>query len=98
AASAGRRVEDPGWRQAALDDVEARLAPLAAEGLNVLALVEEGDPARTLAQVGSREHADLLVLGRRGAGGFHGLHLGSVALRVLHETAVPVVLIPPTAA
>jgi nucleotide-binding universal stress UspA family protein len=38
-------------------------------------------------------HAQLLVLGTRGLGGFHGLLVGSVSLAVAGRTEVPVVLV-----
>lgn len=40
-------------------------------------------------------NASLLVLGTRGGGGFLGLRIGGVALKVLHHTTLPLVLIPP---
>ena len=40
------------------------------------------------------EH-DVLVVGRRGAGGFPGLHLGSVARRIVSQAPGAVVVIPP---
>ena len=36
--------------------------------------------------------ADLLVMGSRGRGGFHGLALGSVTHKMLHFTGCPMVV------
>jgi nucleotide-binding universal stress UspA family protein len=50
-----------------------------------------GVPGTVLAEV-SRE-AQLLVVGSRGHGGFHGLLLGSVSQQVLHRAKCPVAVV-----
>jgi nucleotide-binding universal stress UspA family protein len=60
-------------------------------GLDVQTAPVEGDPPRALAEA-SRE-ASLLVVGGRGSGGFTGLLLGSVALRVLPMAECPVMVV-----
>lgn len=54
--------------------------------------VLRGTPATAL--IGAAREADLLVLGRRGHGGFAGLLLGSVAQQVANHAPSPVVLVP----
>jgi nucleotide-binding universal stress UspA family protein len=51
--------------------------------------------ADALLQAAKDERVDLIVVGTRGVGGFSGLRVGGVALKVLHRTDRPVVLVPP---
>jgi nucleotide-binding universal stress UspA family protein len=53
--------------------------------------VVTGDPAEELVRA-SRD-ADLLVVGRRGGGGFHRLMMGSVSSKITHHAACPVTVI-----
>ncbi len=54
--------------------------------------VVAGDPAGELIRA-SRD-AELLVVGRRGGGGFAKLLMGSVSSKVTHHAACPTVVIP----
>jgi len=58
----------------------------------VTARVVRGSPASAL--LTAAREADLLVIGRRGHGGFMGLLLGSVAQQVVHHAPCPVVVVP----
>jgi nucleotide-binding universal stress UspA family protein len=53
---------------------------------------EEGAPARVL--LAAARSADLLVVGARGRGGFHGLRLGSVSQHCARHAPCPVVIVP----
>jgi nucleotide-binding universal stress UspA family protein len=55
-----------------------------------------GDPDAPLA-VAAR-HADLLVVGTRGAGGFAHVHLDTIAHHLAHYTSVPLAIVPTGAA
>ena len=52
----------------------------------------EGSPAEVLINTG--HHADLLVVGSRGQGGFRGLLLGSVSQQCSLHADCPVVIVP----
>ncbi len=57
--------------------------------------IVKGDPARALGDH-SRE-ADLVIVGRRGLGGFPGLRIGSVPVRLMGRTSCPLVITPEAA-
>jgi nucleotide-binding universal stress UspA family protein len=55
-------------------------------------IVIEGTPSQVLVE--KSEHADMLVVGSRGLGGFRGLMLGSVGQQCAHHASCPVVIVP----
>lgn len=61
-------------------------------GVSVNPRVLRGAPATAL--IAAAKEAEMLVIGRRGHGGFMGLLLGSVAQQVAHHAPCPVVLVP----
>lgn len=63
-----------------------------AQGVEITARAVESPPAYALTEAG--KEADLIVVGRRGRGGFLGLLLGSVAQQVANHATCPVLLIP----
>lgn len=86
-------VFEEGARQTA----EAIVADAAtdAEADRVEVRVINGHASGTLVDQG--RHADMLVLGSRGKGGFVGLVLGSVTTGVVNHAPCPVVVVPPEA-
>ncbi|MFJ8383962.1 universal stress protein [Streptomyces sp. NPDC094438] len=54
--------------------------------------VPVGHPVETLAE--AAEHALALIVGRRGRGGYTGMHLGSVVHGLLHRAHCPVITVP----
>jgi nucleotide-binding universal stress UspA family protein len=54
-------------------------------------VVTQGPPAQTL--LSAAKGAELVVVGRRGHGGFLGLLLGSVATQVVNHAPCPVVVV-----
>lgn len=77
--------------QKTLEETAGRL--LAGDTPVVTSLVE-GDAANAL--ITASLHADLLVVGTRGRGGFAGLVLGSVSSKCVSHSACPVVIVPPS--
>jgi nucleotide-binding universal stress UspA family protein len=61
-------------------------------GVKVVEQLIEGHPVHVLTQ--AAEGADLLIVGRRGGGGFASLRLGSVSRGVLHHAPCPVMIVP----
>jgi len=64
------------------------------EGLEWEASEEIGEPASALAEVCRDREADLLIVGRRGAGIVERLVIGPVADRVAHYAPCPVLFVP----
>ena len=58
--------------------------------------VATGKAAPEILRVARESHADLIVMSSRGLSGFRKLFFGATTERVLRETAVPVLVTPPT--
>lgn len=61
-------------------------------GVSVTTRVLRGAPSTAL--IAAAKGADVLVIGKRGHGGFLGLLLGSVAQQVVHHAPCAVVVVP----
>ncbi|NUR60936.1 MAG: universal stress protein [Catenulispora sp.] len=97
----GRGITPMGFTPPAIDEVYKKVAVEIAEqgvehvrarypDLDVRTKVDLGPAARVL--VAAAGDAALLVVGNRGRGGFAGLLLGSVSMRVLGSTPCPVIV------
>ena len=84
------------WYQTALKDCEAWTRPLRDARIRTRTIVVDHEPVTALTETGIHERAGLIVVGTRGTGGFAGLRLGSTALKVLHQSGLPVVVVPRT--
>ena len=62
-------------------------------GVELRASVAVGSPAKALVDTADADHADLLVVGSRGRGGFRSLLLGSVSEQVVTHAHCPVAVI-----
>ena len=78
--------------EAALDEM---CAPLRDAGVPYRTVVADGNAAAALEDIATDEGADLIVIGRRGRGGFQELVLGSVSHQLLHHTRHTVAVVPP---
>lgn len=88
------------------DHVTARLAREATTLRNALSrldrtdvqvrtVVSAGTPSIALLEVASQERADLIVIGRRGAGNLRKFLMGSTAERVIQASEIPVLVVGP---
>jgi nucleotide-binding universal stress UspA family protein len=78
----------------AAEDCARWAEPLVEAGIPTRTLLVEQEPVTALTEAAVRERAALIVVGTRGRGGFTGLRLGSTALKVVHHSDLPVVLVP----
>jgi nucleotide-binding universal stress UspA family protein len=78
-------------RQEILDKT---LAELDMEDVEYQVVEDIGDPARMLVDYAEKVGADLLMVGKRGAGLIERMVLGSVANRVVHDAPCPVIVVP----
>lgn len=72
----------------------AARAALAGAGIEVGLHTPAGEPAPAIVRLADERHADFIVMGTRGLGAAHHAFLGSVALKTVHLSPVPVLLVP----
>jgi nucleotide-binding universal stress UspA family protein len=92
----GSVVPSAGHRREVEDRLEHEWCrPLAHTRVSHRCLVVEGEPVHAMLSAAHEQAADLLVVGRRGAGGSAGLMIGSTSAQLVHRADCPVVVIPP---
>jgi nucleotide-binding universal stress UspA family protein len=93
---ASRRSGSAEQRALAEDTIRRWAEPISAAGVGVTPLdVCDLHPADALVGAAARKPDSLLVIGTRGTGGFTGLRIGGVAMKVLHRATRDLVLVPP---
>ena len=70
-------------------------AKLSAKGIKVKTAILEGWAAQVIVDYARQNSVDLIVIATHGYTGMKKLMFGSVALRVLHDSPTPVLLIRP---
>ncbi|MCP4223916.1 MAG: universal stress protein, partial [Actinomycetia bacterium] len=79
-----RFAVEPGW-----------IEPAVELGARVRSIVGQGDARQVLLSTAEAENANLVVVGRTGAGGGPGfLHLGSAVEYVSHHMSIPLAVVP----
>lgn len=77
-----------------LADIESQIISEGiSEGIKVGSSISEGAVAHSIVEYAKENGVDLIVIGTHGHTGMKDVVFGSVALRVLHESHVPVLLI-----
>jgi nucleotide-binding universal stress UspA family protein len=89
----------PAMTPAQITDLQDKVArdwckPLADAAVPFRVTVREGRASTRILDVASEEDAALIVVGRRGLGGFTELLLGSTSRELVHHTTRPLVLVP----
>lgn len=74
--------------------LDAVISQIDTEGVDYEVVEELGDPASRIIALCEESEADLLVLGRRGAGFVERMMIGSVADRLAHHAPCPVLIVP----
>jgi nucleotide-binding universal stress UspA family protein len=91
---------EPYYQQAVskiLSQSQELLAPfrqlMVQAGINFEERIMEGPPGDRICEVAQLEKCEMIVMGSRGRSELRGLILGSVAQRVLHSAACPVLVV-----
>ncbi len=69
--------------------------PLRERGVPYRSVLMEGPPVLALLEAASEHEVAMIIVGRRGVGGFAELMLGSTSHQVAEHSTCPVLIIPP---
>jgi nucleotide-binding universal stress UspA family protein len=81
-------------RELMVQELDGWCKPLDEANVKFRAQVVEGTPTQALMDVADETDAAMIVVGRRGQGGFAELVLGSVPHRLSHHALRPVLVVP----
>jgi len=81
-------------REFADGQVSEAMAKLATAGVAAFKVVVEGKPVEALLDAVKEHKATLIVVGSHGEGAVSAAFLGSTALKLLHHSDVPVLVVP----
>ena len=84
-----RQAEDQ-----ALEYLNRVASELQEEGIETEVIVAGSRPAQTIISVAEGEDVDVVMMASHGRGGLDRLFVGSVADRVVHQTEIPIFLVP----
>lgn len=82
------------WRKQVEEDMEKAVARVREAGVRASSVCTLDEPAELLLKVAHDTGADYIVIGSSGAGGVRDVLMGSTAMRVLHHSDVPVIVVP----
>jgi nucleotide-binding universal stress UspA family protein len=68
---------------------------LSIKGITAEGVIVKGNPAEVIREYAVKTGVDLIVMGTHGRTGFSRLMFGSVASSVIHNSPMPVMLVPP---
>lgn len=93
AAYVGKDTVNQYYNEESQKVLEPAKAALAAKGAQVETVALVGEPADEIVRYATQNRFDLIAMGTHGRKGLSNLVLGSVAMKVLAQTKVPVLLI-----
>lgn len=82
------------FEQAVLEELAAHMETIGVRDSDVDVRLYAVRGQATERLIAAAEHAEMLVVGARGGGGFKGLRFGSTANQVVRHTTVPVLVVP----
>ena len=80
-----------GYGEGQVDEAAEKLA---AAGVKAQKVVAEGRPVEVLLETAKEHDAALIIVGSHGEGAVSAAFLGSTALKLLHHSSLPVLVVP----